>query len=394
MKKNEKAKTRNIIVWAIIYFIAIFINQFEQNIEKKLGEQAASNAIRFIEDKYGFTPEITGIHSKLRNNDDYRLIDMTYEDKMFSVRADVSNENTVCFDSYQYDEIRENILNTIYSKDINAIIPNAEVGWHHSCGSEDDNYLDYLNDKYYDGNNIDEFMGNNLYIKLSILAYGGYESDFADLSDAIRDLSGNLDLICFDTKEHMEEFAEKYITQYNDIYYYPKGYQLKYYAPHITEMLRVNAGTVVFSGNPFSFKETDEFIYCRYESKDNDYDFPSTALHDEFITENTEYADVFEKAYENHITQFTIGQPLSNSYRYENREDETWIYLPANKFSEEQLENIVLIFTDIGGQSKASFYDEIERPKICGDYAVFRFHQPMSRVYFIMFADIPDETEN
>lgn len=39
MKKNEKAKTRNITAWAIIYFIALFIlmlkNPFGQNIEKK-----------------------------------------------------------------------------------------------------------------------------------------------------------------------------------------------------------------------------------------------------------------------------------------------------------------------------------------------------------------------
>lgn len=369
-------------LWRIVFLllpIAVMTVHFGYNgIEnykhKKIDKQAENKAICHIENKYGFTPD----SARALYNDETKLatVEIIHNNKRFWVAVDL-NSSSRCIDDYQYYEIRSEIIKSINADRDDIIIAYQSISW----SSFDSEYLLYTgHDVFYDGTNLEKFMDERLWLDLTVLAYGENASDFSDLTEAVCSISGDLDLICFDTKEHMEEFYEKHssdIILYNAI----NPYCLEYYAPHINDIVKIKDGVIVDSGNPFVFNEIDGLKYCIYERKKDALDVPIVIPTESIITENTKY-NVFERIFgDSYKFGKYLEHPLSKEYSCEKSDGEVWIYVPIDKFNSEELENMCMLCTDFGGKITGS-----DKPKICGDYAVFR-PDNSSIIYYFMFVD-------
>lgn len=130
---------------------------------EKLG---SSNAISYIEEKYGFTPEVISAEAQIKNSDPipsikeyngYVDVKLKYNNKNFVVNIDGRKESKNGVDNYQQKEIISSLLNTI----------NQYKGSHYSYSFTYGNYKNntykveenviYTN-KYYDGTNIKDFL--------------------------------------------------------------------------------------------------------------------------------------------------------------------------------------------------------------------------------------------
>lgn len=115
--------------------------------------QAEKNAIKYIEKKYGFTPEIKrtectfGPDFDLSCNDEI-MVYANYKEKSFRIMIDGSKQTEEGIDNYQYDEI---------TKDLLAVVEKY-FGKSHKYQIEYGKKEDYqgLTDIYYNGSNLFE----------------------------------------------------------------------------------------------------------------------------------------------------------------------------------------------------------------------------------------------
>lgn len=82
----------------------------------------SSNAVSYIEEKYGFTPEVISIEAQTKNSDPipstkeyngYVDVKLKYNDKNFVVNIYGRNESKNGVDNYQQEEIISSLLNII-----------------------------------------------------------------------------------------------------------------------------------------------------------------------------------------------------------------------------------------------------------------------------------------
>ncbi len=142
--------------------------------EKNL-RQAEKNAIAYIEEKYGFKPEI--IESALERSSGLfggtpltsAMIRMTYDGKDFSVYIDGETGNTDGADNYQHDEIISALTEKLSEKaesakgivgEIKSI--NIDGGKTHNIFNEAEWNTGNLYSEYFDGENFAEVFGDNL----------------------------------------------------------------------------------------------------------------------------------------------------------------------------------------------------------------------------------------
>ena len=157
--------------------------------EKNL-RQAESNAVNYIEKKYGFTPTVT--ESILERSSGLfgstpltsALVRMSYNGRDFSVYIDGETKNTEGADNYQQDEI----ISALTDK-INEIVPQLESlrvrggegsGVYPNFYNCDREYFNNLYPVYFDGNNFSEVLGGNL---CSITA-DYINADFPELTES------------------------------------------------------------------------------------------------------------------------------------------------------------------------------------------------------------------
>ena len=130
---------------------------------EKLG---SSNAISYIEEKYGFTPEVISVEEQIKNSDPipatkeyngYVDVKLKYNNKNFVVNIYGRKESKNGVDNYQQEEIISSLLNII----------NQYKGTHYSYSFTYGNYKNNIykveenviyTNKYYDGTNIKDFL--------------------------------------------------------------------------------------------------------------------------------------------------------------------------------------------------------------------------------------------
>ena len=106
----KKIRLTALLLSCTILFSACDSKEQKAENEKNL-RQAEKNAIAYIEEKYGFTPEV--IESAIERSSGLfggtplttAMIRMSYNNKDFSVYIDGETENTDGADNYQQDEI-------------------------------------------------------------------------------------------------------------------------------------------------------------------------------------------------------------------------------------------------------------------------------------------------
>lgn len=152
--------------------------------EKNL-RQAEKNAVAYIEEKYGFTPEI--IESELERNRGMFgsvplttvIIRMSYNNKEFSVYIDGETKNTDGADNYQQEEIISAL-----TKKINSVVP--QIKSINIDGGEVQNFFpdvewntNNIYTEYFDGENFAEVFGDEIcYITADYI-----EADFENLQE-------------------------------------------------------------------------------------------------------------------------------------------------------------------------------------------------------------------
>ncbi len=133
----------------------------------KWREQAKELAIQYIEEKYGFTPEV--IDSKSNNNDSVvppskyipeTVVTLEYKDETFIVVADGSKSTTEkVIDNYQAEEIRnafQEYLNEYFQVQVYDVY--IEAGRSVTIpGKEFNMQYNFFHD-YYDGTNLEELL--------------------------------------------------------------------------------------------------------------------------------------------------------------------------------------------------------------------------------------------
>lgn len=343
--------------------------------------QASDNAVRYIQNKYGITAEIIKVHERYTPDDGKRRIQMSYNDKSFVVCAEDMCDSAFGRDGYQYDEIA-----AAFTERISSELQGGICVWSQAVNTESFDergvyYGSLMFDTYFDGTNLDEIMNENFSGDLTMLLYDTDLSEHSELIKWLCDHRFDLELVCLDTKEHMEEFSEFLPSNVN--YYGISPVYYKYYVPHITDYLKAKDGVITQSGVNIRLNAADEFSYCRFEDNEEKA-FPKTPENDDLSMEISEY-DVLGEVYEYRVDKDIIKAPISQEYCFNNKEGSTWIYYPLDKLEGHKLEDIALVYTHISGVT-----NDIIRPKKCGDHAVFEcLHSDM--VLFCRLVEYPEK---
>lgn len=156
-------------------------------------EQAEELAVTYIEEKYGFTPEV--IDSKSNNNDSVvppskyisqTIITLSYKDDTFIVVADGSDSTTEnVLDNYQAEEIRkafQDYLSEYFHTPVHDVY--LETGRSATIPGKEFNMQYNFFHEYYDGTNLEELLA-----KYAITAYAKVvgDVDLEELSHISKD---------------------------------------------------------------------------------------------------------------------------------------------------------------------------------------------------------------
>ena len=357
MKSKTKRVVLIIIWWVLLIFpvgykIITYIKTENEN--KAQLAMATENAVRYINEKYGFEPEIMDdLDNKFftRYNsysDDSMIFRMKTNDREFYVRANKLEESSDCADDYQREEI-----NLAIADEISKTIPNGSVIdiW---VGVPDNGALVWRShfNKYYNGENIDEVLEN---------ARGTIEMVFADadfsengILDKLEEWNIKYKFTSFDTQERVREFAVK--REDNE-----KAYEI--YAPYITDYIESPSDDGSKSGISYDLKSYDDFKYCYFPTAVNKYKDSS----DNIAVTEVEHSK-FSYAFEYHDEEYCISKPLSKVYGFDDLYGDICIYYPVEKFKDMDIENVGAAWFCRTGQYNNR---DIARAEICGEYAVF-----------------------
>ncbi|MDO5559628.1 MAG: hypothetical protein Q4F95_08535 [Oscillospiraceae bacterium] len=171
-----------------------FDSKEQKEINKANIEQAKTNAIAYIEEKYGFTADITDAVLERRQEMVVStplssvLVYMSYDGKSFHTYIDGKSNNTDGADDYQYDEIKNAVREMTQKKiaDVRDVYITGGAGRH-----IDDNIIgddcDQLFSVRYNGENLTDVLDDEMCdvcIKFINADFSGAASDmFGDLTD-------------------------------------------------------------------------------------------------------------------------------------------------------------------------------------------------------------------
>ncbi len=187
----KSVKLTALLLCCSLLFSACDSKEQKAENEKNL-RQAEKNAVAYIEEKYGFTPEI--IESELERYgslfgslpESTAMVRMSYNNKEFSVYIDGESKNTDGADNYQQEEIISALTEKLSEKAENAKGIVGEIRSINIDGGKANSFrpivewnCENLYSEYFDGENFAEVFGDEIcYVTADYI-----ESDFENLQE-------------------------------------------------------------------------------------------------------------------------------------------------------------------------------------------------------------------
>lgn len=368
-----RAKTKHNTFYAVLLIILVLFCGYkiimrikEENEYKAQLATATENAVRYIRNKYGFEPEFIDETESVFDREELGImyLNFQYNGKEFMVMSDCLKDNTVCADTYQYEEVMQAVTDKILSeypngKTVSIIVGNNNTPLFHAYGS----FVSFRGfETYYDGSNLDEILTD---------CRGDVEMVFADtvfsdmdIVDWLTERNIDVEFTSFDTEERLKGFGS------NPSSWFSSYYRYKMLAPYITDHLEIKDGEK--QGLNISFQSCGDFIYS-YFSTDNK-DFP--------VSREITVEEMHPEAIAQHFKRYDEGEyvskPITNAYIFEYGWG-TYIYYPLEKLKDYDIENIGAAWYCGSGQLNDR---GIEKLSVYGDYAVV--YLPYGGRYFML----------
>lgn len=355
-----KSKTKHVVLIIIWWVLLIFPVGYKiityiktENENKAQLAMATENAVRYIRNKYGFEPEFIDVTESVFDREELGIMHLNfqYNGKEFMVISDCLNDNTVCADTYQYEEVMQAVTDKILSeypngKAVSVIVVNNNTPLFQAYGS----YVSFCGfETYYDGSNLDEILTN---------CRGEVEMVFADtvfsdmdIPDWLTERNIDVEFTSFDTEEHLEQFEAALPMTFSY-----SGYKM--FAPYITDHLEIKDGEK--RGLNISFQSCGDFIYSYFPNEG----FPVSSE----ATAEEKHPEAVAQHYKRYDEGEYVSKPITNVYVFDYGWN-TYVYYPLEKLKDYDIENIGAAWYSDGG---AVNNRNIEKPYVCGEYAVFR----------------------
>lgn len=201
---------------------------FFSNTNSKNIAQAKENTKKYIEYKYGFTPEIISVDVDVTDHGitirtGYSYVKAKYNGKEFNVVIPSNRESVKGADNYQSEEIKNAVLKMVteevsmpYSYEISYVSDISKNLKSHYA-------INYVQD-YYDGNNLKEIINNNEFcVELSYLEDVDLKKLEKPSTNSLFACNLNIVIGKFKSKEVYDVFSEsEKLIGYSFGYYYEK----------------------------------------------------------------------------------------------------------------------------------------------------------------------------
>ena len=239
------------IIYSIVCLLLLLVitgcglSEEEKQKRESYFSQAKENAVKYIQSKYGFTPEIGTTKCTFDNSDNFSsscneeiIVNAKYNDKWFEVLIDGSNSTNKGYDNYQFEQISKDILDIISNDFGMPYKYNFYYGY---------DYHEYegMIDTYYSGNNLKEIIGTkyfgailkyvdednfeNLQTRLENTKYSIFNRlyiiNYKSLKSYKKNVKDNYCFFCspysnFDFSEQKEDLKDVIVLYYDGIEYY------------------------------------------------------------------------------------------------------------------------------------------------------------------------------
>lgn len=365
-----KEKTKTIISIAIILITVLSVcgaRYYYRHKHDKDIAFAKAEAEDHIAEKYGFEDIILERDEVYPtyftdNNNFSTAFSANCGGEEFSVVFYKENGKAECFDNYQQEEIRAAL-----EKYLCENFPKGSIiSMYFSGKGVPYPYVGFMyKDAFFDGENIAGIL-SECQGKLEMAFYdtGFSQSDIEKVIP--KDSRLEAEFASFDTKELCDECVSEAKEQIRYTHFY---LILEKYAPHLTDYIYIKNDGV--NGLNVDIMENDEFLYAYFPVEPR-----KLATRTDIAAEPVKTGKVTE-IFTRYGEENYLGKQLSVEYYFDSLYGDVWIYYPLEKLDGYDIEKVGLAWFSAGGMSDNH---NIEKARICGDYAVF--NMPYGEDYF------------
>lgn len=356
-----KEKTKTIISIAIILITVLSVCRVRYYYRHKYDKDIAfakAEAETYLAEKYGFEDIILGRDEVYPtyftdNNNFSTAFSANCGGEEFSVVFYKENGKAECFDNYQQEEIRA-ALEKYFCENFPK---GSIISMYFSGKGVPYPYVGFMyKDAFFDGENIAGIL-SECQGKLEMAFYdtGFSQSDIEKIIP--KDSRLEAEFASFDTKELCDECVSEAKEQIRYTHFY---LILEKYAPHLTDYIYIKNDGV--NGLNVDIMENDEFLYAYFPVEPR-----KLATRTDIAAEPVKTGKVTE-IFTRYGEENYLGKQLSVEYYFDSIYGDVWIYYPLEKLDGYDIEKVGLAWFSAGGMSDNH---NIEKARICGDYAVF-----------------------
>lgn len=360
-------------ITSIIIFSAMLtgcVSREQREESQKNLLQAEKNAVSYIEEKYGFTADIT--NSKVESEGGlfgptftgYAFIEMKHDEKRFTVYIDGKTVNQDGRDNYQEEEITKFIENKLY-EETGIQCDNILMQNHYNYKQKEsmDNYY-LLYNTYFNGNNIDDIYEERRF-NCSVSCF-----ESADIS-------------ILDEETMKDVFGENYAA----VFSYNESFNTSDWYSQYNELNSVN------SYNDYKYKYgmyISEAVSYKYSKSGSKYDYFKPVVQTlgdiSYITENNEIISLNETEPddpENWNYSSTVNtQIVSKAYSLPTSRETIWVYFDKKELPENG-ENCSIALSWLSDNDKRG-YSSGALNYNCGDYLVSEIKPQFEDYYCVV----------
>ena len=336
------------------------------NSERKLIKQGNSNALAYIEGKYGFTPKIIKTESIKESNDligpdlnpadsgDVRVF-MEYGGRNFEVQITGETVSSEGCDDYQYEEIVQAVKEAL-SKKLEIVPHGLTVDYGDIYYSDYDSYGrahgKHLINSFYDGSSVKKIFENirdgGCRANIGVITSGAGMSDIN--SEDISAVFGDIRLVFYNFKDDFD--LNTMDKEKQETLFSPSGDDIRPYLLYMKDSL---------------IYENGELIYKEYN--------PQKCGDIYYITENN---GKIEEIDEDNSLEEAIGsapelkgyKSLGRAYSIQAPADKLYIWMPVKDYADDDIVNAEYLISFSGANGREYYHYGVDVTDD-GDYVSF-----------------------